>query len=207
MKHLSPEQFLNWIETGEAESDARDHIQKCSACSAELAGLREVYHHMSAEESPAMPASLADHFAADLSRKIRLLPQRRSLWGFLQHALLEHYVIIGVAATAVVVCALALVFKYDKIQSLPAFHGYHASATPSLADELNDSMAVADELATNSNLQPTDFVRVSAAAEDTGTEDEALTTAFTTDPFHSIDDLNPQEMQQLKKLLQADLKG
>ncbi|MDD5543142.1 MAG: hypothetical protein PHX83_08195 [Acidobacteriia bacterium] len=207
MKHLDPEQFLSWIESGAAELEAREHIQHCTACNAELSELRAIHQRLSLEETPDMPLSMAAQFATDLNRKIQLLPQRRSVWGFLQHMLLEHYVIMGVTATAVVVCALALLFHYDKLQSFPLWHGNQSTVASNPSDALNDSMAVADALATDANLQPTDFVRVSAESENTSSVDETLTTAFATDPFRSMDDLSPQEMQQLKKLLQADLKG
>lgn len=212
MKHLNQDQLLDWIESGRADEASREHLKNCPQCASELSSLREVYQMLATHDPAAdLDADRALQFTQDLRRKIRLLPEPspfQMAWGFLQRAVFTHPAIIGAVATAVVVFSVMSIFRYDKMRSPGASEPtMSAPGGANSATELAASMAVADALVANQNLQASDLVEASVGS--TGEVDAAMgeVNGPNTDPFHDVTDLKPDEVDQLKALLKKHLKG
>jgi hypothetical protein len=211
MKHLNQEQFLEWIETGHANSGSRLHIDTCKHCASELASLRAVFQQLTTDDStPEMDALMSERFRQDLSRKVRLLPEpvpRRFSWGFLGRAVFGKYSVLAAVATIVMVFAVFAIYKYDKIDLPVPAEITVSEPAPNPGEAWADSMAVAEAMAKDQTLEPRDFLEVTAASEEGNEALVSVAGEYVDDPFHNLDDLKADELAQLKALLKEKLKG
>lgn len=213
MKHLTPQQLLEWAETGFAGEQSREHVKACTGCAEELASLRDVYRAVEkADGTPDLNDAQALQFRQDLQRKIQLLPSPpliRVFWNSLQRLLFTSPAAIGVVATAVLVFSLVAVYRYDKIFLPKTPEGMNdvSENIPVPPPDYASSLAAADALAATQNVDESDFIQAFLNLDSTNKPEVTAETEFSGDPFHDIAGLKPEEEAQLKALLKESLKG
>jgi hypothetical protein len=194
MSHLSPAEFVDFVDGALAPARLA-HVESCPGCRAQAAALQSVMREAGAVDVPEPSPLFWDHLSARVRRGVDEGP-RRFVWSF---AAGRGLVPVGAAASLVLALLVGAVMTRRTVevpssmvvrQSVPATATGREDAVPEAAGT-SEVWDVLTSVATDMKLEDADAAGMTVHS---ATIDRA------------VQGMSPDELQELGRLLQTELK-